>query len=450
MTTIRNWGFSALMLASSISHALTIDNTQRQVPWPNGQIPFLIDDRADGTAALEANLRNAIAEWNAVGASGNLFQFFEITPAQVAQYPEHLDISLLNNNVWTECGAKVSSARGNAAGVGKSSGFPGTGIRSTMYLYAQGCGPRTPAHELGHVLGFLHEHQRPDGNVVIYPCNHAAANDGTTDEECSNTVVDLWALNIKSFSAMRVLNQYDPLSVMHYSLQNNLDPDLKGLTNPATGHYYTTLDFNTDAKKDNTAEDIAARYGMSNVSQLYAQMETPPQLLSSGDRSASRALYAKNSTDVHVSLSKTCFTKSTPSDACPNVGDFKVALSVKNYGAWPATNVALTLGLDPNLIPASLQLDSDENCNINIGTLQMNCELATVAPNGAIDIVLSGKVSDPGKASTLVANVTPPATQNSLLLDDKQYTSSVKFGGSLGVLSSLLLLVLGLRRRSKV
>ncbi|WP_439850759.1 matrixin family metalloprotease [Pseudomonas syringae] len=77
---------------------------------------------------------------------------------------------------------------------------------------------RIVLHEIGHVLGAVHEHQHPEANI---PWNKPLlrsllAQTGLTDDEINTNFFDLYEAADYSYSA------YDRDSVMHYDIPNGL------------------------------------------------------------------------------------------------------------------------------------------------------------------------------------------------------------------------------------
>ena len=80
------------------------------------------------------------------------------------------------------------------------------GYKDYPYMITRGTSFRTNVHELGHVIGFLHEHQRPDRD------NYISMNWENIGSELyfNFIILDNTLLNEKDF-------EYDYYSIMHYS-----------------------------------------------------------------------------------------------------------------------------------------------------------------------------------------------------------------------------------------
>ncbi len=76
-------------------------------------------------------------------------------------------------------------------------------------------------HELGHVIGLSHEHQRPDRNNYITVHKENLGDDGDWDSDFkklrkSKEVCDLWIFFCNTYKT-KTYGKYDYLSIMHYS-----------------------------------------------------------------------------------------------------------------------------------------------------------------------------------------------------------------------------------------
>ena len=177
------------------------------VKWTNGIIPYRFDPTqvSNGTltAAKMQQLRDSAAEWSAFAN----VQFQEFTGTPPANF-----VTIQESSDGSEGG--FSSAVGMGGG--------------EQFLQ---CGPHswnrgTLCHELGHVLGLIHEQQRDDRDTyVVIDWNNIS-----TDEQANFTKLPGGATSIGA---------YDFYSVMHYS-HNALaiDPSQDTITmQPAYAQY---------------------------------------------------------------------------------------------------------------------------------------------------------------------------------------------------------------------
>jgi len=116
-------------------------NTMKPQPWPGGIIPY---DIYKLTAAQQALALRAMQRWMDTGA-------------KIKFIPRTTEVEYVNFTGKTDAGNNTSLV-----------GFkPGerTDINITGFWWRQN--EWMPAHELGHVLGFFHEHQRWDRDQFL-------------------------------------------------------------------------------------------------------------------------------------------------------------------------------------------------------------------------------------------------------------------------------------------
>ncbi|KAL1793683.1 hypothetical protein ACET3X_008665 [Alternaria dauci] len=150
------------------------------------------------------------------------------------------------------------------------------------------------AHELGHVFGLLHEHQRPDRDYYVgYNCRNvfgfketlarARADGFTEDQLCNQPGVARrygWAgaefVKIPPIPT-DVLTPYDYQSIMHYDCRNGADPAVYG-PDPTNALLYPIYGFST-------AGDQAG------ILPLKGDKPYPHFTISLGDAAAIRLMY---------------------------------------------------------------------------------------------------------------------------------------------------------------
>ncbi len=143
-------GFLILMLILAVAparvwadsdpaHVLT--GSQRPQPWPGGIIPY---DIAKLTPEQQTIARRAMRRWMDTGAN---IQFV----------PRTTELEYVNFTGQTNAG-------NNTSHVGYKKGAA-SAINITAFWWRQE--EWMPAHELGHVLGFFHEHERWDRDQFI-------------------------------------------------------------------------------------------------------------------------------------------------------------------------------------------------------------------------------------------------------------------------------------------
>jgi hypothetical protein len=116
-------------------------NSEKPQPWPGGIIPY---DISKLTTAQQTVALRAMQRWTNTGAK---LQFI----------PRTTEVEYANFTGNTNAGNNTSL-------VGFKKGVHAD-INITAFWWRQG--PWMPAHELGHVLGFFHEHERWDRDQFV-------------------------------------------------------------------------------------------------------------------------------------------------------------------------------------------------------------------------------------------------------------------------------------------
>ncbi len=153
-----------------------LGNTVYGRTWPNGIVPYQF--AADLSAASEAKVRSAVAHWNA----NSSILLVERTATNASEYPNYLSFISA-----TQCASWV--------------GFQGTGGQD-VYV-GDNCTTGSMIHEIGHGLGLLHEHTRPDRDAYV------SIDWGNIIEDKEHN------FDILSDGAV-MLGEYDYGSIMHY------------------------------------------------------------------------------------------------------------------------------------------------------------------------------------------------------------------------------------------
>lgn len=115
--------------------------TERPLPWPNGVIPYDISKLSEDQAAMA---KEAMRLWMDTGA--NIKFIPRTTETEYIYFTGKTDAG--NNTTFN--------------GFRKGSRLE---VNITVFWWRQG--PWMPAHELGHALGFHHEHQRWDRDRYV-------------------------------------------------------------------------------------------------------------------------------------------------------------------------------------------------------------------------------------------------------------------------------------------
>lgn len=417
---------------SETASALAIQPQSNQpILWPEGTIPYYIEvptpwfslayqriSSPEAEAQMRLAVAQGVAEWNAVGATNNRFKFVLVNKADVDPSRGHLVINLRGKSKLSECGAGTDEI-----------GYPGDG-KKTIVSLPEAC-PGSIVHELGHVLGFMHEHSRKDANLVLNRCNHIKA----SDTDCNNIYTNGWASQLGPIT-LSYLNEYDPFSVMHYDLQNNLKEELvdQDFYDPETGvtYYYTTVDFTRDLAKSNNVFALSERLNLS-IAELYDGMTANRGFgakLSAQDKSAAKAIYERGLVDTHANLAKTCYSHDSGGTNCTEAGQFKVGMKATNFGAWPASNVKLSLPLPANINKATVSWSAPDDVQCSVSSTALVCTAASMPGQSDRTINVTGKLVNADLKISLQATVSTSSTQNPYTLNASQFTSaSVSVGG---------------------
>ncbi|NVJ07631.1 peptidase M12 [Myxococcus sp. AM001] len=127
----------ALGLSSSGPRAQGLVKTDPNSRWPNAVVPYTIDSGV----ANQNRIQDAINHWH----GRTHIRFVPRTASNAAQYPDYL---------------RIQSGSGCYSSYGRQGGEQGTWLDGS-------CSTGTIIHELGHVLGLDHEHNRQDRDTYV-------------------------------------------------------------------------------------------------------------------------------------------------------------------------------------------------------------------------------------------------------------------------------------------
>jgi hypothetical protein len=131
----------ALKAASDSDPTHRDPHSEKPLPWPGGVIPYDISKLTD---AQQLQVKRAMQRWLDTGA-------------RLKFVPRTTETEYVNFTGKTDAG-------NNTSVVGYREGAR-TDINITAFWWEQG--EWMPAHELGHVLGFFHEHERWDRDQYV-------------------------------------------------------------------------------------------------------------------------------------------------------------------------------------------------------------------------------------------------------------------------------------------
>lgn len=145
--------------------------------WPKGLVPYVIDPSV--TSAESAVIRLAIDRIHAQTAVRIVPRRAEADYVRFTRAPSSFDFC--------------------ASAIGR------TGGEQPVTISSSGCSASTIIHEIGHVLGLVHEHQRPDRDTWVY-----------LDPGANGCKSDFQRSPFTRFPTSRVLTEYDYDSIMTY------------------------------------------------------------------------------------------------------------------------------------------------------------------------------------------------------------------------------------------
>ncbi|AKF85068.1 hypothetical protein MFUL124B02_08830 [Myxococcus fulvus 124B02] len=163
----------ALGLEASGPRAQGLVKTDPSSRWPNAVVPYIVDSGAPN----QNRIQDAINHWHA----RSHVRFVLRTATNASQYPDYL---------------RIQSGTGCYSSYGRQGGEQGTWLDGS-------CSTATIIHELGHVLGLDHEHNRQDRDTyVIIRWENIVPGGAYAFQQNNNDDDDFFA--------------YDYRSIMHY------------------------------------------------------------------------------------------------------------------------------------------------------------------------------------------------------------------------------------------
>jgi len=294
-----------------------LGNTIYGRTWPNGVVPYQMSN--DLTQANRAKVAAAIEHWNA----NSTILLVERNDDNSTDYPHYLYFI-------------------NAAQCASWVGFQGTGSQD-VYV-GDTCTTGSMIHEIGHGLGLLHEHTRPDRDafVTIHWGNVIAGKEHNFDVLSDGAVP---------------LGDYDYGSIMHYGT-----------------HFFS----------NNNAATISANFPTSAT--IGQRTST-----SAGDREAIATLY-----EAELSLT----ADSSQSQLTANE-PIELNLTITNNSGNGANTLAVTLPATPGM--GLVQADSvDWNCSQATTGAQIDCALDVMQAGDSSNLSITVSTDGEAGEKTLV------------------------------------------------
>ena len=185
--------------------------------WPNQTVHWMVaPDIQNATGAdaqqIRDNIRAAIALWD----SETVLTFKELTSLPAKGHPGFLKFSIGNTctaNNWNYTGSYRIGRPGYWGDERRIDTPDDTKLGVAGITLTTDCAKRaeTIAHEIGHRLGLLHEHQRRDRNEHVTVTPPANIDNNSNYSDTLYTVIS---------GEVRMVGPYDFDSIMHYSARS--------------------------------------------------------------------------------------------------------------------------------------------------------------------------------------------------------------------------------------
>lgn len=398
-------GQNALALAAQETEGDRYHFTNR---WAYGCVPYTI---SNGARDYLAHINHAIQEWDSKLTSVSFYPKDDPgAPARCSGITKTL--------AFVETAGACGTPSNDAHGAPLEGDIRKIELSNTllgcMATDNQNTLSRNVTHEIGHALGFVHEHQRADAALYV---KVIAENTNSTQELRSE------AQNSRILSDI-----YDYESIMHYH------PTAWGKT--LNGEKLTTLEFiNTDYPPPPDIEYILAN-GIS---------------ISQNDRIAANQFYAPGVADIGVLMKREagCSQARHNDNKCPSdMGPHQAKLQLQMINHGPYDSGAVEIFHDLPAAASSVQILNDESDGCTVNGLRIRCDISNMAPVTQITAnILVTLIND--EKHTYVSRVNAVDANDDFATNDMhEMDFDTKSGGSITIFGLLSLAALMLRRRN--
>ena len=389
--------------------------------WPNGVAPYRISPNL--SASSEEKVRAAIARWNDTGA----ITLIERTQATESAYPDYIDFIAAE-----QCASWV--------------GFQSAGAQSVFT--GDNCTEGSMIHEIGHALGLLHEHTRPDRDSFV--------------QINWENIADGKAHNFDILDNALELGEYDYDSIMHYGshfFSKNNAPTISPLN--AGGNQIGQRQFISDGDRTSMIELYQSEYSLVSSSPETVVAGSPVELdlfVTNNSTTGANTLLLETAVPADTTLmsfssaSWTCQQASAGSDVIcmspvlPVNSSSTVSVSLSTPAG--VTEVNFNSSLSANTFDTDQSNNQDSTSTTLVATAD---DLAEEEPEQAITVTepepaLAAATPDTTPA-TASAPATAPATAAAPKVNVAAATADASSGGGGGSFATLgLLLLLGRRK----
>jgi len=347
--------------------------------WPNGVVPYNVSDKL--SARTQENVRAAIAAWNATGA----VTMVERTQVTASAYPNYIDFVKAD-----QCASWV--------------GFQDDGAQS-IYT-GEKCSEGSMIHEIGHAMGLLHEHTRPDRDSFVKINWDSIDADKTHNFDVLDDAIPL--------------GDYDYSSIMHYGerfFSNDGNPTISSLQN--TDVEIGQRKFISDGDKNSMITLYQSEYSLASSASTSAVAGGTLQL----------DMYVTNNSDMGANTMRL--------ETAVPAGSKLVSFSSQSWACQQGGEGANVVCLSPVLAQGIVNFDTTLSSNtFDTDSSNNRDQSSTEVFSGSTALLADAKASTPPP----VIAAAKPAPVPVVAAANTSIASASSGGGSFGALGLLLLL----------